>query len=52
LDGTPSLWWAQVIIGEAFMDVFRDLMYGGGWMETEREEADGECNWALVRATV
>jgi hypothetical protein len=30
------------------MDVFCDLMYGGGWMETEREEVDRECNWALV----
>jgi len=23
---------AEVIIEEAFMDVFCDLMYGGGWM--------------------
>ena len=39
---------AEVIIEDAFMDVFCDLMYGGGWMETEREEVDRECNWALV----
>jgi len=41
-----------VIIEEAFMDVFCDLMYGSGWMEIEREEVDRECNWALVRVTV
>ena len=43
---------AEVSIEEAFMDVFCDLMYGGGWMEIELEEVDRECNWALVRATV
>jgi len=43
---------AEVIIEEAFMDVFCDLRYGGGWMEIEREEVDRECNEALVRATV
>jgi hypothetical protein len=43
---------AEVIIEEAFMDVFCDLMYGGGWMEIEREEVDQECNWALVSAIV
>jgi hypothetical protein len=42
---------AEVII-EAFMDIFCDLMYGGGWMEIEREEVDRECNWALVSAAV
>ncbi len=42
----------EVIIEEAFMDVFCDLVYGGGWMEIEREEVDQECNWALVRVTV
>jgi len=34
------------------MDVCYDLMYGGGWMEIEREEVDRERNWALVRATI
>jgi len=43
---------AEVIIEEAFMDVFCDLMYGGGWMEIEREEVDRGCNWVLVRAAV
>jgi len=43
---------AEVIIEEAFMDVVCDLMYGGGWMEIEREEVDRECNWDLVRVTV
>jgi len=42
----------EVIVEEAFMDVFCDLMCGGGWMEIEREEVDRECSWALVRATV
>jgi len=42
----------EVIIEEAFMDVFCDLMCGGGWMEIGREEVDRVCNWALVRATV
>ena len=41
---------AEMVIEEAFMDVFCDLMYGGGWMEIEREEVDRECNWALVSA--
>ena len=43
---------AEVIIEEAFMDVFCDLMYGGGWMEIELEEVDRECNWALVSGIV
>jgi hypothetical protein len=42
---------AEVIIEEAFVDVFRDLMYGGGWMEIEWE-VDRECNWALVSSIV
>jgi hypothetical protein len=43
---------AEVIIEEAFMDVFCDLIYRGGWMEMEREEVDRECNWALVSGIV
>jgi len=34
----------EAYIKEAFMDVFCDLMYGGGWMELEREEIDLEYN--------
>ena len=49
---TSPVMGAEVIIEEAFMDVFCDLMYGGGWMEIEREEVDRECNWALVSAVV
>jgi hypothetical protein len=49
---TEPIMGAEVIIEEAFMDVFCDLMYGGGWMEIEREEVDQECNWALVSAIV
>ena len=40
---------AEMVIEEAFMDVFCDLMYGGGWMEIEWE-VDRECSWALVSA--
>jgi len=29
-----------VIIEEAFMEAFCDLVHGGGWMDTEREEAE------------
>ncbi|KAI0314938.1 hypothetical protein OF83DRAFT_1134497 [Amylostereum chailletii] len=39
----------EEVIEEAFIDVFCDLVYGGGWMDIEREEeVDRECNWALV----
>ena len=38
----------EAIIEEAFVDVFCDLVYGGGWMDKEREDIDRECNWALV----
>ena len=40
----------EIVLEEAFMDVFCDLMYGGGWMEIEREEVDRVCNGALVSA--
>lgn len=40
---------AEEMVEEAFVDVFCDLIYGGGWMDLERcEETDRECNWALV----
>ena len=43
----------EEVIEEAFVDVFCDLIYGGGWMDDERrEETDRECNWALVSVTV
>jgi len=53
----PSFGWdtepvmaSEEVIEEAFVDVFCDLVYGGGWMDIERgEEVDRECNWALVR---
>jgi hypothetical protein len=51
----PFGWDTEPIIGseemveEAFIDVFCDLIYGGGWMDLERaEEFDRECNWAMV----
>ena len=44
---------SEEVIEEAFVDVFCDLVYGGGWMDIERgEDVDRECNWALVRITV
>ncbi|TFY57804.1 hypothetical protein EVJ58_g6801 [Rhodofomes roseus] len=52
----PSFGWdtepvlgAEEVIEETFVDVFCDLVYGGGWLDIERcEEIDRECNWALV----
>ncbi|KAH6902577.1 hypothetical protein BKA70DRAFT_1388193 [Coprinopsis sp. MPI-PUGE-AT-0042] len=39
----------EEVIEEAFIDVFCDLVYGGGWMDLERGESlDRDCNWALV----
>lgn len=47
-DTTPVVGQEEVI-EEAFVDVFCDLVYGGGWMDVERgEEIGRECNWALV----
>jgi hypothetical protein len=54
--GLPSFGWdtdpvlgSEEVIEEAFLDVFCDLIYGGGWMDVERyEEIDRDCNWALV----
>ena len=39
----------EEIIEEAFVDVFCDLIYGGGWMDNERyEEVERDSNWAMV----
>lgn len=39
----------EEVIEENFVDVFCDLIYGGGWMDLERYEMlDRDCNWALV----
>jgi len=44
---------SEEVIEEAFVGVFCDLVYGGGWMDIERgEEVDRECNWALVRIMI
>lgn len=44
---------SEEVIEETFVDVFCDLVYGGGWMDVERgEDVDRECNWALVRIMV
>ncbi|KAH6903885.1 hypothetical protein BKA70DRAFT_1387504 [Coprinopsis sp. MPI-PUGE-AT-0042] len=47
----PSFGWdTEPVIEEAFIDVFCDLVYGGGWMDLERGESlDRDCNWALYR---
>src|SRR6202034_2957951 len=54
----PFGWDTEPIVGseemveEAFVDVFCDLIYGGGWLDMERgEELDRDCNWALVSLT-
>lgn len=48
-DTEPVVMGAEEIIEEAFVDVFCDLIYGGGWMDLERGEMlDRDCNWALV----
>ncbi|KAF4622115.1 hypothetical protein D9613_009300 [Agrocybe pediades] len=40
---------SEEVIEESFVDVFCDLIYGGGWMDLERGEMlDRDCNWALV----
>ena len=44
---------AEEVIEEAFLDVFCDLIYGGGWMDLERGEMlDRDCNWALVSENI
>ncbi|KAI0249408.1 hypothetical protein BJV78DRAFT_1228260 [Lactifluus subvellereus] len=45
---TEPVMGTEAVIEEAFIDVFCDLMYGGGWMDLDREEVDRECNWALI----
>jgi hypothetical protein len=45
---TEPVMGAEVIIEESFIDVFCDLVYGGGWIDFGRDEVDRECNWALV----
>lgn len=46
---TEPIMGGEELIEEAFLDVFCDLIYGGGWMDDERrEETDRDCNWALV----
>ena len=45
---TEPVMGTEAVIEEAFVDVFCDLVYGGGWTDVEREDIDRECNWALV----
>lgn len=47
---TEPVMGSEEIMEEAFVDVFCDLVYGGGWMDLERGEGlDRDVNWALVR---
>ncbi|KAG5645311.1 hypothetical protein DXG03_006500 [Asterophora parasitica] len=40
---------SEEVVEDAFVDVFCDLVWGGGWMDLEREELVArDCNWALV----
>ncbi|CAL1701755.1 unnamed protein product [Somion occarium] len=46
---TEPIMGGEEVIEEAFIDVFCDLVYGGGWMDSERaEDLQRDCNWALV----
>lgn len=49
---TEPVMGAEMIMEEAFVDVFCDLVYRGGWVDIGRDEVDRECNWALVSASV
>jgi hypothetical protein len=46
----------EEVVEEAFVDVFCDLLWGGGWMERAsgvggpQAELARECSWALVSA--
>ncbi|KAI6111844.1 hypothetical protein EDD16DRAFT_1710186 [Pisolithus croceorrhizus] len=43
---------SEEVIEEAFLGVFCDLIYGGGWSDMEHvEKVDKESNWALVSLT-
>ena len=46
-DTAPVMDGREEIIEEGFLDVFCDLLYGGGWMD-RTETTFRECNWALV----
>ena len=46
-DTEPVMDGREEIIEESFIDVFCDLLYGGGWLD-RGEELFRDCNWALV----
>ena len=46
-DTAPVMDGREDVVEEGFVDVFCDLLYGGGWME-RGELTFRECNWALV----
>lgn len=47
-DITPVVDGREDLIEEGFLDVFCDILYGGGWIE-RAETTFRECNWVLVR---
>ncbi|THG95643.1 hypothetical protein EW145_g7920, partial [Phellinidium pouzarii] len=46
-DTAPVFDGREAVVEESFLDVFCDLLYGGGWMDRS-ETTFRECNWALV----
>lgn len=38
----------QIVLEEAFVDAWADLLISAGWMDRE-EMTLRECNWAIVR---
>ena len=48
---TAPIMGSEDIIEEPFLDVFCDILYGGGWME-RAELTVRDCNWVLVRGRV
>lgn len=46
-DTAPVMDGREEVVEEGFVDVFCDLLYGGGWMD-RAEGTFRECNWALV----
>ena len=47
-DTAPVVDGREELIEEGFLDVFCDILYGGGWIE-RAETTFRDCNWVLVR---
>ncbi|KAL5512303.1 hypothetical protein ACEPAG_3295 [Sanghuangporus baumii] len=46
-DTAPIMDGRENVIEDGFLDVFCDILYGGGWID-RTETTFRECNWALV----